>query len=218
MRSIILAALLMLAPGVLLAAEPAVDRPHWSLELKGGAFFPDTAGWSRFYGTSYLGEFGAALSYKVLRQVEVGVEASYASGTGKGEQPRHAPGVPASGEVSYQQVPVNLFLLARGVFNEEQWLVPYAGGGYTRLFYRQRVKGQDKREGSVNGYHARAGLQLLLDRLEPDTAQEAYLDFGVHNSYLFLEGRYTDAQADTVPSGSVNLGGTSVLGGFLVEF
>ena len=218
MRRIILAAMLVLAPGVLSAAEPSIDRPHWSLELKGGAYFPDTAGWSRFYGTSYLGEYGAALSYKVLRQVEIGVEASYASGTGKGQQPLHAPGVAASGEVTYQQVPLNLFLLARGVFNEEQWLVPYAGGGYTRLFYRQHVKGQEKSEGSVNGYHARAGVQLLLDRLEPGTADDAYLDFGVHNSYLFVEGRYLDARVDPTSSGSVNLGGTSVLGGFLVEF
>jgi hypothetical protein len=80
------------------------------------------------------------------------------------------------------------------------------------------VKGQEKTEGSVNGYHARAGVQLLLDRLEPESAQRAHLDFGVHNTYLFLEGKYTRAEVDTVSSGSVNLGGTSLLGGFLVEF
>ena len=218
MKKLILAAVLLLVPGVLPAAAEA-DRPHWSFEIKGGVFFPDSADWSRFYGTSYLGEYGAALSYKVLRQVEVGVEGSYARGTGKGQQPRHAAaGADPSGEVNYEQLPLNLFLLARGVFNENQWLVPYAGGGYTRLFYRQRVKGQERTAGSVNGYHARAGVQLLLDRLEPETAGDAYLDFGMHNSYLFLEGRYLDARVGTVSSGSVNLGGTSVLGGVLVEF
>lgn len=217
MKRAILAALLILIPGALWAAEPAAPRPHWSLELKGGAFFPDAADWSRFYGTGYLGEYGAALSYKVLRQVEIGIEGSYARGTGKGQQPAH-PDQGLSGEVSYEQLPLSLFLLGRAVLDEEQWLVPYAGGGYTRLFYRQRVKGQEKNEGSVQGYHARAGLQLLLDRLEPATARNAYLDFGVHNSYFFLEGKYTRAEADTIPSGSVNLGGTSVSGGFLVEF
>jgi len=218
MKKLILAAVLLLIPGVLPAAAEA-DRPHWSFEMKGGVFFPDSADWSRFYGTSYLGEYGAALSYKLLRQVEVGVEGSYARGTGKGQQPRHtAAGADPTGEVNYEQVPLNVFVLARGVFNENQWLVPYAGGGYTRLFYRQRVKGQERTEGSVNGYHARAGVQLLLDRLEPGTADDAYLDFGVHNSYLFVEGRYLDARVDTTSSGSVNLGGTSVLGGFLVEF
>lgn len=217
MKKIVMTAILLLIHGVLLAAEAPIDRPHWSLEVKGGAVFPAPAGWSRFYGTSYLGEFGAALSYKVVRQIEVGVEASYARGTGKGQQPLH-PALGPSGEVTYEQVPVNLFILARGVFHEEQWLVPYAGAGYTRFFYRQRVKGQEKTEGSVNGYHARAGMQLLLDRLEPESAENVLLDFGVHNSYLFVEGRYLNAEVDTVPSGSVNLGGTSVLGGLLVEF
>ena len=222
LKKLLPAAVVMLLAGLPGAAEAATERPHWSFELKGGVVFPEADQWSRFYGTSYLGEYGAALSYKVLRQVEIGVEGSYAKGTGRGQQPLHeqAAGgtLDGTGEVSYQQVPLNLFVLARGVFYEEQWLVPYAGAGYTRFFYRQRVKGQEKTEGSVNGYHARAGVQLLLDRLEPESAENALLDFGVHNTYLFVEGRYLNAEVDTVPSGSVNLGGTSALGGFLVEF
>lgn len=215
MKKIILAAILMLIPGLVQAAETRTDRPHWSLELKGGAFFPDTANWSKFYGSSFTGEYGAAVSYKVLRQLEIGIEGTYARATGKGQQPIHGL---VGGEVTHQQAPLNLFVLGRAVFDENQWLVPYAGGGYTKMFYRDEVKGGSTTQGSVNGFHARGGVQLLLDRIEPDAAKNFYLDFGVHHSYLFAEGRYTRAMADTVSSGSVNIGGTSCLGGFLFEF
>jgi hypothetical protein len=214
LKTIIVAAIFLLTPTVLLASEARSDRPHWSVELKAGALFPDTAGW----GGSSVGEYGAALAYKPFRQIEVGIEGSYSRGTGEGLQ-----GQTTAGEVLFERVPLNLFVLARGVFDENQWLVPYAGGGYTRMFYRAKVKDQGKTEGSVNGYHARAGVQLLLDRLEPETAQNLYLDFGMHHTYFFLEGKYTRAEVDTVASGTLasvseNLGGISFLGGFLFEF
>ena len=220
MKKFIVAAILMLIPGLALAAETRTDSPHWSLELKGGAFFPDAAEWSKFYGSGYTGEYGAALSYKVLRQLEVGIEGTYARATGSGQIHGPGPGsapIPA-GEVTYQQVPLNVFVLARGILTENQLLVPYAAGGWTRMFYREEVKGQGKTEGSVNGYHARAGVQLLLDGLEPGAADNLYRDFGMHHTYLFVEGKYTRAMADTISAGSVNIGGTSCLAGFLFEF
>jgi len=211
----ILALILILIPCFAPAAETRSDRPHWSLELKGGAFFPAAASWSKFYGSSYTGEYGGALSYKILRQLEIGIEGTYSTATGNGILPNH---VLVGGKNTHQQVPLNLFVLGRGVFNEDQWLVPYAGVGYTRLFYRNEVEGQKTTEGSVNGYHARAGVQLLLDQLEPQSARDLYLDFGMHHTYLFVEGRYTRAMADTNPVGSVNIGGASALAGFLFEF
>ncbi|HEY5514447.1 MAG TPA: MXAN_2562 family outer membrane beta-barrel protein [Geomonas sp.] len=211
--------LLIIVPSLALGAETRSDRPHWSLELKGGAFFPGTANWSKFYDSSYLGEYGGALSYKVFRQVELGLEGSYLSATGKGQQPIHGGDRPVQdSEVTYELFPLNVFVLARGVFREEQWLVPYAAAGWTRMFYRQEVKGGETTRGSVNGYHARAGVQLLLDGLEPESSRNLYLDYGMHHTYLFLEAKYLRARVDTVTTGSVNIGGTSCLGGFLWEF
>ena len=197
------------------AEETRPGRPHWSLELKGGAFFPSTPGWSSFYDSSYMGEYGAAVSYKVLRQIEVGAEGSYSTASGKGQQVSHQL---AAGQVTAEHAPLNLFVLARGVFNENQWLVPYAGGGYTRMFYRESVQGEGTTKGSVSGYHARGGVQILLDGLDSDAAKDFFRDFGMYHTYLFAEGRYTRALADTASQGSVNIGGTSCLGGFLFEF
>jgi hypothetical protein len=214
-RSLLPALLLMVLPSLAQGAAVRPDRPHWSLELKGGAFFPDADNWSKYYGSSYIGEYGGALAYKLLRQVEVGIAGSYMTASGKGLLPTSQT---LDGEVTFERAPLDLFVLGRALFNEDQLLVPYLAAGYTRLFYREEVKGQGTTKGSVNGYHARAGVQLLLDGLESDASRSLYLDYGIHHTYLFLEGKYLHAQADTVSSGSVNLGGTSCLGGFLFEF
>ena len=217
LTKLLLTLFLIILPALAQGAEVRPDRPHWSLELKGGVFLPDTANWSTFYGSSYSGEYGGALAYKVLRQVEVGVAGSYFSASGTGQLPLH--GTQAQGgEVTFERAPLDVFVLARGVFNEDQLLVPYVAGGYTRLFYREEVKGQGTTKGSVNGYHARGGVEVLLDGLEPSASRSLYQDYGIHHTYLFLEGKYLHAQADTLPSGSVNIGGTSCLGGFLFEF
>lgn len=215
MKKFILTLALLLVPSILPAAEARPDRPHWSLELKSGAFFPATADWSKFYGSSYTGEYGAALSYKVLRQLEVGIEGSYSTASGKGQQLIHSL---AAGSASNEHAPLNVFVLARGIFNENQLLVPYAGGGYTRMFFREEVDGGGTTKGSVNGYHARGGVQLLLDGLDSAAADNLYKDYGMYHTYFFVEGKYTRAMADTVSAGSVNIGGSSAMGGFMFEF
>jgi hypothetical protein len=215
LKKLLLALFICSLPGLAQGAEMRPDRPHWSLELKGGAFFPGLSGWSKFYGSSYQGEYGGALAYKVLRQLEVGLEGSYLQASGTGQFPSDQT---LAGKVTIERVPLDVFVLGRAVFDEGQWLVPYAGGGYTRLFYREEVKGQGTTQGSVNGFHVRGGVQLLLDGMEPNAARSLYLDYGIHHTYFFLEGKYLRALADTVQGDSVNLGGTSALAGFLLEF
>lgn len=215
MKKFILLALLLCLPALTSAAEKDAARPHWSLELKGGAFFPDISGWSKSYGKEYTGEYGGALAYKLLRQLEVGVEASYINATGKATAPLN--GV-MTGEVDYQLVPLGVFILGRGIFYEKQLFVPYAGGGYTRTFYWQEIRNQGKVKGSVNGYYGRAGIQILLDGIDPASSKNLKEEFNISHSYLFAEGKYSHASAPTIPSGTVNLGGTSWLGGFMFEF
>ena len=214
MRFLPAALSILLFPALVCAAEPRQD-PRWSLELKGGAFFPAVDNWSRYYGSSHVGEWGGAFGYKPLRQIEVGIEGSYLRKTGKGNQPEHQL---LGGKATYRQIPLNLYVVARGIFREDQLLVPYAGGGFSRVFYRTEIAGGEKRSGSVSGYHARGGVQMLLDRLEPDSARNLYEDFGISHTYLLLEGKYTRAMADTASGGSVDIGGASWLGGFLFEF
>jgi hypothetical protein len=162
-----------------------------------------------------MGEYGGALSYKFLRQFEAGISGSFASASGSGLQKSSGQ---SSGNVTFQRAPVEVFVLARGIFNEKQLLVPYLGGGYTRMFYHVEIQDQGTTQGSVNGFHGRGGVQISLDGLDPSGSESLYRDFGVHHTYFIMEGKYTRAVADTVPSGSVNLGGVSALGGFMFEF
>jgi len=226
LKKFLLTLFLLILPGLAQGADAPQgadarpDRPHWSLELKGGAFFPGTADWSKYYGSSYQGEYGGALAFKLLRQIEVGVAGSYLTASGKGQFPLHAAAGSQvlAGDVTLERAPLDAFVLVRGVFSENQLLVPYAAGGYTRLFYREELQGQGTTKGSLNGYHARGGVQVLMDGLEPDASRNLYQDWGIHHTYLFLEAKYLHARADVVPSGTTNLGGTSCLGGFLFEF
>jgi hypothetical protein len=212
--------ILIVLPSALFASDATTERPHWSLEMKGGHFVPDIDNWSTFYGSRDTGEYGGALAYKILRQVEAGIEGTYISDRGQGFAPVHNT---TMGYVKYGSVPLNVFILARGVFSEQQWLVPYAGGGWTRMFYREEIVDQGVVRGHVNGSHARGGIQLLLDGLDPHAANNMRRDYGIYHTYLFFEARYTRAMVDTVatsstPSKSINLGGKSLLGGFLFEF
>ena len=218
-RTIILSLVMLLViPVVVAAAEPAELTPHWSVEVKGGYFYPDIENWKTVYGDDKTWHYAGSLAYKLIRQMEIGVEAGYIKDRGVGYAPLNSAkaGYPIyAGKMTYELAPLNVFVLIRGVFSENQWLVPYAGGGWTRIYYREEIEGQATVRGSVNGYHGRAGLQFLLDEIDSRAAHNLYTDFGIHHTYFFGEIQVTHA---TVGTPEVNLGGTSYLMGFLFEF
>lgn len=220
MKKLVLVLILFVLPVAAFAADEQNDRPHWSFEMKGGWFIPALDNWSMFYGSRNMTEFGGTLAYKIIRQVEAGVEGSFVHGTGQGLAPVH--GI-LTGNVKYDLYPLNVFVLARGVVSEQQWLVPYAGGGWTRMFYREEIEDQGIIRGAENGYHVRGGLQLLLDGLDPQSANNMVRDYGIYHTYLFFEAKYTRVMVDTAgttstPGQSINIGGKSLLAGFLFEF
>lgn len=222
MRRFLILLALFLMPSLSQAVEPATPRPHWSLELKGGQFYPDIDNWNSVYGSNKTSHLAGTIAYKIPRQLELGIEGGYIRDKGQGVAPIHtqlAGGSPVfSGNVTYELFPLQFFALYRAVFTDEQWLVPYAGGGWTRIFYKETIESQPTVKGSVDGYHARGGVQFLLDDLDPRSANNLYLDYGIFHTYFFLEVQYIRAMAETVSGGSVNLGGVSYLGGLLFEF
>lgn len=216
MNKVLLIVLLIALPSALFAADiQPLERPHWSLEFKGGTFVPELENFSTYYDTRDAGTYGGAFAYKILRQIEVGVEGRYIRAAGQGVAPAHEA---VGGSVKYELAPLNVFVLGRAVFSENQWLIPYAGGGWTRMFYREEVTNQGVTRGYANGYHARAGVQLVLDGLDPNAAHRMLSDYGINHTSLFIEGEYIRAMADTVTGGTVDLGGKSWLAGLLFEF
>ena len=109
---------------------------------------------------------------------------------------------------------IHISVLYRFISNEDQFIVPFLGGGYTHLFYRLKFI-DDRRSGDQFGYHVRGGFQILLDRLEPEKADNI-LVWGIDNSYLFFEAIYSSV--DNFGSENIDLGGWAFFGGLLLEF
>lgn len=193
-------------------AAPSSERPHWSIEVKGGLFYPDEDDWEEFYGNDRTGYVGGAVAYKLLRQLELGLEGGYAWDSGEGFLPLNNT---KGGDVDIKLFPLNVFVLGRFVFKEDQLLVPYAGGGWTRMFYKQDIEGQDDVDGHEDGWHLRGGLQLLLNGLQPGYARRADRQFGLNNTYLFLEYMKLKVEDGTT---NADLGGDVFTLGVLLEF
>ena len=215
MKNIILLLLCIVLPAAAFAGTADTDRPHWSLEFKGGKFAPAIDNWATFYGDRSTGQFEASLAYKVLRQVDAGLAIGRIRDGGQGFAPIHGT---IGGHINYQLFPVNVFVVLRGVFTENQWVVPYVGGGWTRMYYQEEFKLQPTIKGYTNGSHARAGLQFLLDVLDERAATNMLRDYGVNHTYFFIEVQRTRAMINAVSGESLDLGGTSMLGGLLFEF
>lgn len=218
MKKILLFLMLVAVPAVAFAEEPLLDVPHWSFELKGGRFAPSLSDWAATYGRKDMPEYAISLAYKVRRMIEVGVEGGAATAKGRAVAKLHTEqgGQPVlAGTIRYEIYPLNAFVLFRGILSENQVVVPYLGGGFTHILYRQAVEGQSKVKGSADGYHVRGGLQFLLDGLDRDGANGMYLDYGVLHTYLFIEAEYTSAKVKEI---STDLGGKAYLAGFLFEF
>jgi opacity protein-like surface antigen len=205
-----IAALLCLLAGAAQAAE--ADRPHWSVEIKGGLFYPEIEDWERFYGSNHTSQYGVMIGFKPLRWMDVGIETGYIRDKGQGYAPLNDL---VTGAVTYELAPVSVVLLLRGVFSEDQWLVPYVGGGYTRMYYREKIEGQATIRGSADGTTVRAGIQLAIDALDPGASNSLYLEYGIEHTYLFFEAQKTKVVVGTP---EVDIGGISYLAGLLFEF
>jgi hypothetical protein len=212
LKKIFILLAVLLLPSATLAADQLLEQPHWSLEVKGGSMAPALGNWADYYGKSTIPEYAASLAYKVLPQLEFGAGVGRIKAQGHAKQVFHGT---LAGDVTYELKPVNAFIMARGVFNDDQWLVPYLGGGWTRMYYRQAIQDQGTVRGHADGYHARAGLQLSLDVLDTAASTSMYQDYGIYHTYFFIEAEYT--RTIDRPT-SLNLGGTSHLYGLLFEF
>jgi hypothetical protein len=188
---------------------PAASRPDWRLEIKGGDFEPELEEWARFYGKDHTDQAGISVAYKFLPQVEVGLEVDYIHDKGVGTLPQSGN---LGGEVDSQLYPAHLYVLLRGIFFENQWVVPYVGGGATRVYYRQDIDNQASVRGKVNGDHVRAGLQILLDWFDSGSAA-GFEEEGVENTYLTVEAVSFSAELD-----GIELGGESMMFGLAFEF
>lgn len=210
-RSIIAALLWCITP-LAAADDNAVEKPAWSFEFKGGRYHSTLDDYSKHFERNRSDELAFALARKAFRIFEVGVEVGRVHDKGVGDLIKNQT---TGGTVIFDRYPVHAYVALRGVFYENQWVVPYIGGGATREYYEQKVVGQSSAKGHASGSHTRAGVQFLLDRLSGSDAANLQSGFGIENTYLFLEQQSIKAE---VKSANVDLGGKVYLLGLLFEF
>jgi len=197
---------------IALTGTAFADPPRWSFSMKGGYFMPDIDGWKDHYGNDGSWTGGLELGWKIMQQIELAGDIGYFGDSGTAIT---VTGRQSSDVISYNLIPVNISLLLRLTFSEHQIIVPYIGGGYSHVFYSQNTS-ENTRSGDQYGYHVRGGIQFLLDPLEPESAEDMEQIWGVTNTYFFLEGHYS--KVDDLGGSNINIGGLTLLGGFLLEF
>jgi opacity protein-like surface antigen len=207
---------LIIAPAVApVAAAAATDgtvsaTPKWALEFKGGIYKPDLPDYSTFYGSDDNDLWAIAGAYRFYNWLELGLELGYSKDTGTGSLPDQGA---QGGKVEYTLVPVQLFFNLRYDVAPDQLFVPYVGAGLAMAWYQQQISQQSDREGSSDiGGAARAGLQLSLNRLTPDTVTYSR-GKQLLKSYVFLEAQYFSTEKD-----GTDLGGDAYLLGLRLEF
>jgi len=208
MLVVLLSSACLLLPVASLAKDE-LTTPHWSFEFKVGQFESALDKWDTYYDENpFLLNVG--WSYKIFRPLEIGLSLGRMTTNGIGNFPIQQ-GI--GGDVNFTLVPVNISLLYRFVFHEKQLLVPYIGGGWTRVYYRQRTGDGDKFEGSHDGHHVKLGVQILLDSFDKRSARNLHRRAGIENTYLFLE-----AQSIKAKENGIDLGGDSISLGLLMEY
>jgi hypothetical protein len=191
-------------------ADNALPPPRWSLEFKYGEFTPDIEDWETYFGDESTKQIGFGFAYKIFRWFEAGLEGNYIRDKGQGYLPLNDT---LGGDVTYNLYPAHAYVLLRGIFFEDQWVVPYIGGGYSKVWYRQEIDNQGSSRGNTDGNHVRGGIQILLDWIDPGGAAAMESDSAISNTYLVIEAQRFSAELD-----GIELGGDSVMVGLLFEF
>lgn len=200
-------------------------RPAIDSEFEGTGRAP----YREFFGNKRRLMSQIEVDYQLWRgfgSLGVGLGVGYFSASGNNPL---ADGSGISGDTStLSLVPLSASLVYRFDYTYLRWrvpLVPYAKTGFDYVIWRVK-NGNDEvardpsggtGRGGTTGWHVAAGLQLVLDFFDPNSARQFDREVGVNHTYLFVEyGRW-----DVSGFGSDNklrLGDTTWLAGLMFEF
>ena len=196
-------------------AEAASIRKGFSFELKGGFYRPrDYDKWDEAFGKGFSGFGGLKLNQEIMENIELGLSADYMRAS--------------QSDWSFSLVPIGLNLTYAMRFSQDQFLVPFLGGGLDFVYGRtSMMKLSDAKPSFIKepGFHLSGGARILLDSMAADEALSFDQKFGVNNSYLVFEARYLQLFTDYTDQEFVGPGtgyfdpkGVFVSIGILVEF
>lgn len=195
--------------------EPKIVKPHASFSFFAGAHLMRDENWEKVYGNAPIFYFGFTAGLKLIADLELWGEIGYSVDEGSGITSQ---GQSTSEKFRIHLVPASLGLLYRLKFFENQLIVPFLGGAANLYyFYEGRLESSEKVDGGKWGYSGFGGLQLLLDNADPRAAASMKSEFGIDNTYLFYEFRYSSVN-DWGEEEGMDFSSLLHIGGLLFEF
>lgn len=171
---------------------------------------------STTYGTDGFRHLGLRLGYVIIEQIHVDIQAEFLKERARalGEESL----IESGALTTLNLVNGNFGITARLDFFDEQILVPYGRFGLTASLFKETVDDGGDEEvvmGDRYGYYGAIGLELLLDRFEPDRAADLDISQGINDTSIFIESRMQSLQVgqDVLP-----FSGIVVTGGLKFEF
>lgn len=138
---------------------------------------------------------------------------------------KYAEGTPGPGAAAepIEKSGLQVFPLSLGVFYKldyaaERWgipVVPYAEASLRYVPYRFANSAAGI-SGGKRGYGLTAGVQLMLDFLEPSMARSLDSDLGVNHTYLFAE--YTRAEVNNFGKAGLDLSSRGWMFGLALDY
>lgn len=191
-----LALLTFVCGGSLAWAESAQDS-HWqesplwgTWSFNAGLMFFNEETFSDVYGDKGMVFYNMNTSLKLVADLELVGHIGYGFSEGRGISPQEK----SKTDEWYKLhiAPAGLGLAYRFKFWLDQPVVPYVGGaGIMSYWMEERMDSSWKRRGNNYGAIGYGGLMFLLDNIERRASGALEAAWGINNSYLFYEYRYT---------------------------
>ncbi len=208
--------------------EPTHSERSGALALKVGDYTPERINpgnpsgpqFETIFGDKFRPAFAIEYEYQPLIYRYIG--ALGVTGT-LGYMSASGNTLTAGGAVSAQKetftiVPASLGVTYHMALFEGQPVVPFAGAGLDYWYFSDAKEGGsgDSVTGGKRGWHWRAGGQILLDWLDPTSAGSMDANWGINNTYLFVEYRDSDMTNFGDNSG-FDLSAQTWFGGFMFD-
>ena len=211
--------------------QPSIDSDS-SLGKKTGK--KSTSPFQDIFGNKSNLLMQVELDWELLQEygtLAIGGSGGFAQAVGKAVRYQNQVQVAAPDTTVFNIVPTSMNLVYRFDILQNYYnfpLVPYGKVGFSCYFWWitngvgeiSEFKDNDKTykaSGSTYGFHYSAGLQFLLDVLEPSAAKGFDVDFGVNHTYIFAE--YQVATVDDFgDENSFNLSDKTFAFGIMFEF
>lgn len=209
---------------------------HFAFELRFAPYRPDIDsefGGARtphkdFFGTKRRLMTQIEFDYQFLRHVgsaAIGVGAGYFKESGNN---RTEDGVLTEDWTTLRLIPLSVSAVYRFDLLFERFkipLVPYGKVGLDYVIWTITNGNGDvpddpvggRGQGGTAGWHAAVGLSLVLDFMDPISAQQFDVEMGVNHTHLFVELGHWDVSGLGM-SNKLRVGDTTWVGGLLFEF